>query len=605
MSDQDNRIRLTSSKGFWISVAVVAVIAFLLGSLLTGSEPIPQSAATGQTAQVAQVWTCSMHPQIKLPKPGKCPICFMDLIPLNTTDSGELGPRQLRMSETARQLAQIETSPVIRGNATAEVRLYGKLAIDESRLATITARFGGRIDKLYVNTTGEIVKRGEKLADLYSPELLSARKELRQALISLAAVSQSNSDILKSTSEATVSSAREKLRLLGLSGDQISKLETDSQEGDHIAITAPSNGTVIEKMVVEGDYVETGMALFKLADLSKMWVVMEAYETDLPSLSIGEQISFGATAFPGETFTAKISFINPTFEPMTRTASVRAVVENSGGRLKPDMYVTATTLGQSSDSPDNLLVPASAVLITGRRAVVYVDLTNADGPLFEGREIEVGSRVGDSYVVLSGLSEGDHVVTNGAFKLDSELQIQAKPSMMAPEAGLPAPGHQHEAVAIEPVKISNAARTALTPLYEKYFAFQMALASDDLAAARAAVVSLQEATISIDLTLFAGSAHDDLMNFISNIQDQAEAAAKATDIESARGAFFYLSESTIALHDKFGHGTGTNFYLAHCPMARENKGADWLQTVDTVYNSFYGAAMLRCGEIRKTLRSEN
>ncbi len=615
MSESSSRGNLVRQPAFWIAIAVVTVVAFALGALISGGKSgATEGSESAETAKAPEVWTCSMHPQIQLPKQGKCPICFMDLIPVDAAGGDDLGPRQIRMSESSMQLAQITVSRVVRGNAQQQLRLFGKLAVDETRLSRISARVGGRIDRLYINTTGQQVKHGETMLELYSPELLSAQKELIATKASLAGIAQSNSDILKSTAESNVRAAAEKLRLLGFTSEQIAGIETQSDVSEHLAVKAPESGIVIEKMVVEGQYVEPGMDLFRIADLSKMWAVFEAYESEISFLSVGDEIRFVVESFPGEQFTAKIDFINPTLDPMTRTVQVRAIVNNTNRQLKPETFATAivnTTTASDDASAQSLLVPATAVLFTGTRAVVYVQLPSEEGPLFEGREITIGQRVGDQYIVVEGLNEGDMVVTNGAFRLDSELQIQAKPSMMsAPDrSSSVSTGHdsQLHAVAETPDDnvVSTSARNALTPLYNDYFKFQMALADDDLDASRKHASQLEKTIASVDMSLFSGSAHDQWMKLSAQMTKFSEIAAKATDIEGARDAFFHLSNAVIDLHKTFGHGSDMNYYLTFCPMARNNKGAYWLQTVDTVYNSFYGDMMLRCGEIKQALKPEN
>lgn len=614
MNEFNNRSSLVRQPAFWITIAVVTIVAFALGTLLFGRGSSTTDAnAVAETARKPEVWTCSMHPQIQLPKEGKCPICFMDLIPLESGGGSDLGPRQIRMSESSMQLAQITVSRIARGDAQYQLRLFGKLTVDETRLSRISARVGGRIERLYINTTGQAVSRGETMLELYSPELLSARKELIAAKASLAGVAQSNSDILKSTAESNVRAATEKLRLLGFTDEQIARVETESNEPDRIAIKAHSGGVVIEKMVVEGQYVEPGMDLFRIADLTKLWAVFEAYESEISFLTVGDEIRFTAESSPGETFAAKVVFINPTLDPMTRTVQLRAVVNNPKGQLKPEMYATAiinTTTASDDVSAQSLLAPATAVLFTGKRAVVYVQLPSEEGPLFEGREITIGQRVGDNYIVLEGLNEGDMVVTNGAFRLDSELQIQAKPSMMsAPESASSSSdrGLQPRVAAEtkENIAILASARNALTPLYNNYFKFQMALADDNLDDSRMYAGQLAKTIADVDMSLFSGSSHDLWMKLSGQMIQHSETAAKAADIEGARDAFFYLSNAVIELHKSFGHGSEMNYYLTFCPMARDNKGAYWLQTVDTVYNSFYGEMMLRCGEIQQALKAEN
>ena len=425
----------------------------------------------------------------------------MDLIPLDTGGGEDLGPRQLRLSETAKQLARIQTTPAVRALAESEVRMVGNIAYDETKVAYITAWVPGRLDRLYADYTGVPVNKGDHLVYIYSPELLAAQEELIQAHEAISSLSGTSSEVLLSTARATVDAARDKLRLFGLTAPQIDRIENSREVSDHLTIYAPIGGIVVHKNALEGMYVKTGTRIYTIADLSKLWVIFEAYESDLPWLRFGQRVEFRSQAFPGERFEATISFIDPLVDPKTRTVRVRAVVDNSDRRLKPDMFVRgvvksrvnqdgdivdehlsgkwispmhpeivkdgpgkcdvcgmdlvpAASLGYASGTTEGgetpLLIPASAPLITGKRAVVYVEIPSDEGPLFEGREVELGPRAGDYYVVKSGIEEGELVVTNGAFKIDSELQIQAKPSMMSPAGGGPAPGHQHGQPAVTP-----------------------------------------------------------------------------------------------------------------------------------------------------------
>ncbi len=484
-----------------VGFVAVAVLAFSLGVLFSGGDDVSQSNSTEEHVHDVvptsdpTVWTCAMHPQIRLPKPGKCPICGMDLIPVETDTGAELGPRQLRLSETAKQLARIETTPAIRAFAQAEIRMVGKLAYDETKLSYITAWVPGRLDRLYADFTGVTVKEGEHMVEIFSPELLAAQEELLQAKMAVDVLNRSASSVLKSTAVATVDASREKLRLYGFSESQIETIESSGEVSDHLTVNAPIGGVVVHKDAQEGMYVDTGTRIYTLADLSELWVLFEAYESDLPWLRYAQHVTFTSPSFPGESFEALVSFIDPVVDPMTRTVQVRAIVENEGLELKPNMFVRGIvesrvddagkvidedlagkwicpmhpevikdglgkcdkcgmdlvpteSLGYSGKAPSlrdaPLLIPASAPLITGKRAVVYVELANDEGPLFEGREIELGPRAGDFYVVRSGIEEGELLVTNGAFKIDSELQLQAKPSMMSPAGGGGSAGHDHQ-----------------------------------------------------------------------------------------------------------------------------------------------------------------
>ena len=495
---------------------------------------------------------------------------------------------------------------------------------------------------------------------MYSPELLASQEELIQALAAVKALGASPSEVLRFTARATVDAAREKLRLYGLTPAQIRRVEETGKATDHLTIYAPTGGVVVHKNALEGMYVETWTRIYTIADLDKLWVLFEAYESDLPWIHFGQRVEFSSESFPGQTFEAVISFVDPVVDPKTRTVRVRAIVDNKEGRLKPDMFVrgvltsrldneghiidlelagkwicpmhpqivenssgdceicgmdlvSAASLGYvrdesvGGDAP--ILIPASAPLITGRRAVVYVEVESDDEPLFEGRVVELGPRAGDYYVVRSGIEEGEQVVTNGAFKIDSELQIQAKPSMMSPEGGVAAPAHQHGgapaggADANNPAKESDTVRNELATVYEAYFGVQMALADDDLDAARKNAVALVVAVGRVDMSFFSSSGHMQWMKLSNVLAAQSQRIADTSDIKTARDAFYTLSNATIDLERGFSHAGGKTHYLKYCPMARGGDGAYWLQSVEKTFNSYYGESMLRCGFVKDTFAS--
>lgn len=396
------------------------------------------------------VWTCSMHPQIQLPEPGKCPICFMDLIKLelDANRAAAQSLRQVEMNADSRKLAEIVVTPVRKQSVALDVRMVGKVEYDETRVGSITAWMGGRIDKLYVDSTGSVVQRGQAMASIYSPELLTAQAELLQAAKAMNNAQSGNLDLVRRTAQRTLEASKEKLRLLGLSKTQVDAVVANGKPSDHITLHAPQAGIVIRKEVVEGMYVQTGMPIYTIADLSHVWVVLEAYESDLPWIKKGLDVTFAAEAYPGRNYQGRIVYIDPMVNPKTRTVDVRLEVPNGDASLKPGMFVQAVQrIGgkqaqAATGKEDPLVIPASAPLITGKRAVVYVQAKDKAGT-FIGREVVLGPRAGETYIVRSGLSEGELVVSKGAFKIDSALQIQAKPSMMNPgSAEAPVP-HAH------------------------------------------------------------------------------------------------------------------------------------------------------------------
>jgi len=413
---------------------------------------VPRTHDHVQTAESAvredsELWTCSMHPQIRLPNPGRCPICGMDLIPLatDTLDPPRDETRSLReltLSPTARKLAEVRLQSVERRSGAVTLRMVGRVAYDERRVASISAWAAGRLEKLHVDFTGTMVKVGTPMVTLYSPELYSAQSELLQAIRTRKELERSGLASLRTTSEQAVRSAREKLRLLGLAPEQIEEVVRRGEPTNRITIPAPLNGTVVEKNGLEGMYVRTGTEIYRIADLSHLWIRMEAYESDLPWIRLGDDVSFEVQSIPGEVFHGRVSFIDPYLKEKTRTVQVRLDIPNPQGRLKPGMFVHGRLEAQWIEEDHPLVIPASAPLITGKRAVVYVAVPEKEGT-YQGREIVLGPRAGDVYLVRRGLREGEQVVTHGNFKIDSALQLLAKPSMMDPEGSAPAAAHDH------------------------------------------------------------------------------------------------------------------------------------------------------------------
>jgi Cu(I)/Ag(I) efflux system membrane fusion protein len=431
--------------------AVLLSVAFLVASCGGGGEQV-ETAAEEVDLQSGVIWTCSMHPQVRSDKPGDCPICGMDLIPVHEEE--ELaggGDRVLEVSEAGRKLMEIRTVPVVRAEVDVNVELVGRVAYDEGRVSRISAWVPGRVDELFVDYVGYEVKPGEPMVQLYGPELLAAQHELLESLGAYRdAVSAGKPRLIESTLEV-LDAVRERLHLWGLSDGQVAEIEERGTAEPRITIEAPTGGTVVEKNIEDGAYVTTGQMLMTIADLSVVWVELSAYESDLPWLAVGQPVEFTTAAVPGSTFEGRVSFIEPVVNPSTRTVNVRAEVPNDDAALKPDMFVRATVLsaetGRGGESP--LVIPATAPLLTGERAVVYVEVEDTDKPTYEGREVVLGPRAGDYYIVLSGLHEGERVVVEGAFKIDSALQIRAKPSMMNPEgagdsdAAAGQSGHHH------------------------------------------------------------------------------------------------------------------------------------------------------------------
>jgi Cu(I)/Ag(I) efflux system membrane fusion protein len=365
----------------------------------------------------SEVWTCSMHPQIRMDKPGKCPICAMDLIPLSSMSSSGSDAMAVHFTKEAAQLANVQTSMVSSQNPEKELRLYGKVQADERLLQNQVAHISGRVEKLLVNFTGESVSKGQKLAVIYSPELVTAQQELLEA----AKTKQSQPEIYEA--------AKEKLRQWKLSDAQISVIENSHNIQSNINIEATTSGIVTARRINMGDYVSAGSALYEVSDLSRVWVLFDAYESDLPFLKQGDKLSFTIQALPGNMFDGTIRFIDPVIDPVNRVAKVRVEIGNPGGKLKPEMFATGIVRSNLTEYKGKLVIPASAILWTGKRSIVYVKQAG-DEPIFNLREVELGPKLGESFVVLAGLNDGEEIATQGAFSIDAAAQLEGKPSMM-------------------------------------------------------------------------------------------------------------------------------------------------------------------------------
>ncbi len=567
----------------WLAQAfMLLVVGFWIAWRPATSSNASDGDRNAEQASGPSIWTCSMHPQIRSSEPGKCPICGMDLIPVAKSSGGM---RTLAVSAEAKALMEIETAPVERRYVTHSIPMVGKVDYDETRLKYITAWVSGRLDRLYVDFTGVEVKKNDHMVYIYSEELYAAQEELVLAVKATQRGGRPSS--IAGERLNLLDSAREKLRLWGMTPEQIQQIEKQDRPSDHVTIYAPMGGVVIEKNRQEGERVNLGDRIYTIADLSQLWVHLDAYESNLPWIRYGQDVVITTEAYPGEEFHGRIAFIQPVLNDKTRTVKVRVNVPNTEGKLKPEMFVhaevrprvaaggrvmdvslagkwispmhpevvkdgpgtcdicdmplvPAESLGYVTPENDEagppLVVPYLAALVTGTRAVVYVELPNMHSaaepafqtlsavveegklekireafatyarmldlpfdqpgtdyakqlwnkyadrlgqqaltgqrvktsreakqifariedtmieareqfspegqPTFEGREIVLGPRAGDYYLVRNGLEEGEMVVMEGNFKIDSEIQIQAKPSMMTPEGG-GGGGHDH------------------------------------------------------------------------------------------------------------------------------------------------------------------
>lgn len=427
------------------------------------------------------LYICPMMCTPPLKEPGRCPVCGMELVPSSSGD-GDGDNRSIEIDPASRRVANIRTVAVKSVGVSREIRVIGRLSYDEGKLKTLAAYVDGRLDRLYADYTGVVVNEGDVLALLYSPELYTAQTELLAAKRTTESQASSYSGTLDSRS--LLESTRQKLIDLGMTEKQVARIEETRHPVTRIELVAPIHGTVIDRLASEGAYVKTGQPIYRLADLSALWLMLELFPEDAAAVRYGQRVAAELQSLPGEEILGRVAFVDPTVDPKTRTVGVRVVIPNDDNRLRAGDYATAVIKVPLGD-PDNLqtriydselagkwisprhphvvedrpgkcsvcgieLVPASkfgyadepiaerkhlvvprdAVLMAGHSSVVYVE---AEPGRFELRQVELGPSLGDQIVLLSGVSEGEQVATNGNFLIDSQMQLAGKPSLIDPE----------------------------------------------------------------------------------------------------------------------------------------------------------------------------
>jgi len=624
-----NRLFLIAAAMGLFGLLVVAVVMIGRGD---GSQP--GASADVEADEVSRVYSCPMHPQIRQPEFGQCPLCGMDLVPIAADDEADDSLPRLQVGRRAAALMEIQTALVERRSVELERRFLGRLVYDETRLHDLVVRTEGQLERLFVNYTGVPVGEGEPVAEIYSPEFYSAARDL--------VLAREGSD------SVAAEAAHRKLRLLHVPKPQIEDLNNTGEATESFTLVSPVSGVITRLDQRQGAWLMRGQRIAQVGDLTALWVLLDAYESDIALLHYGQEVELEVAAFPGQSFVGHVAFIAPELNQRTRTIEVRLNVSNPDGRLRPGMFarallrasltatgevqrpevapvyrcpmhpeITAQEPGTCSicamaldlvvptqdghapaDSALPLVIPATAPLLTGKRAVVYVELPNPERPSFEGRTVTLGPRAGEHYLVLEGLAEGERVVTHGAFKIDSELQIRGRPSMMAPPA---------EPAAVEETDMTPAAgaRTDVPAEFGQqvarftrgYLQLVEALAADDLAQAKDAAMVLDRQLRELNVGWLGAEAAQAWEPVAAGLRHALEPMLESADIAVLRQELVPLTEHTAQAVHAFGAGRVETLYRAHCPMAFGNRGADWLQAAEAIANPYYGSRMFRCGVI--------
>ena len=622
---------------------------------------LPLAALPTAAFAAKQLYTCGMHPQIIREEPGNCPICGMALVPVrdnkankaaasapsgerkikywkSTMNPGEVSDhpgkdsmgmdmepvygdtsataadeaRAIHIDAATIQRMNLKTGLVSRGPVLREFRTVGTIAYDESGLRDITTKYEGWIEKLFVDQTWTAVKAGDPLFEIYSPDLYNAELNYLVALRSEPQVATSASDS-KSDSSPTARehlspnpgpltrAALARLQLFDIPDDFIAELARTGKAARTFTYRAPADGMVIEKMAVRGGMVKPGELIYRLADLSSVWVLAQIYEQDIAYVRAGQDATVRVTYGPEHVVTGRVQTLLPQVEDQTRTATARIVLPNPDGYLRPGMFVDVRFAAKLAD--DAVLVPDLAVVRSGEHNTVFV--ARDDGS-FIPREVRLGIRSqGDFYEVLSGLSAGERVVTSGEFMLDSESQLRdaiqkmlsatESSAVLQPALGDAAPASDRASAAstrahgmTEATMLPPAARTALRALAESTIDGCESLGADDFAAYQRKLPAIRSA-LSAFLASDPLAAQGPLAKF-------HDALPNRTDVKAARRDFAWFSTAVADLvrENHLQHSAG--YHVFQCPMAPGIGTGRWLSRTSTIKNPFYGSAMLECGD---------
>lgn len=562
-----------------------------------GAAEKPKAEATAQKGTKEQaektLWTCSMHPQIKAETPGKCPICFMDLIPMDLTTV--LPPNVIELDEKQQYSGAILTYPVKNTHDQKNLILYGRVKLVPSEVYRVTAWVGGRIDKLFVSSIGEFVKKGEPLFSIYSPDLIASQQEMIQAL-TLLKTSKKDSSHYRSL-QANLKAIRQKLRFLGLSELNLKQIEKQKAPTSHLIIHAERSGVVRHVAINEGEYVKEGTRILLIADMSTLWIEASVYEDDIQTIRGQIKSLIILDSHPKNELIAKLERIDPFVNPKTRSSRAIFSIKNPKGEYHEDGFAKVQI---EAHSKKGLLIPHAAALFTGQKAVVFVKKGNQ----FISKLVRILEKTESYYRVLGDLKPGDEVVAQGTFKIDSEFQLQAKESMMSAKELLSPYGARLDfrkpvekaADWLKVKKPSTSLVTKLETIFEIYLELQLSLAEDSFDEAKEIMGDLHSNLDGISETNLETHENRVISLMRTDLKSPMQKALQSSLFKDYRACFATISQWFALLIENQWIPRDSEIKKMFCPMAFDKKGAFWIQNEDEIMNPYFGTKMQRCGE---------
>jgi Cu(I)/Ag(I) efflux system membrane fusion protein len=543
-----------------------------------------------------------MHPQIMREEAGDCPICGMDLIPVQNNSEGLLAD-QFKLSENAMALANIQTSIVGKNvsNRNSGLMLSGKISENENETATMPAHFDGRIEKLFVKSIGERVVKGQLIAEVYSPELIAAQQELITAYK------------IKETQPQLYKAVKNKFMNWMINAAQLNEIEVRGKVKKRFSIYSHVSGVVTEITINEGSHIMDGHPIYKVSNLKTVWANFDVYENQIHQFKIGQDVVVKTNAYPNKEFKGKVNFIDPVLNTKTRTVKLRVILPNNKGLFKPGMFVKAKIKNKIGNKNDVVSIPSTSVLWTGKRSVVYIK-SNSKEAVFEMREITLGNKFSDNYEVLEGLKNGDEIVTNGAFTVDAAAQLQGKKSMMNKSGVKVMTGHEghlgmnktttvnnkNSFIKKERLEVPSSFQNDLQTVFNDYIKLKDAFVKDESMNVIVESKRLLDNLSKVNMKqLIDEKSHNYWMTLSKEIKTTAMAISKTSNIKEQRNHFKHLSTYMINAIQVFG--INKKVFVEFCPMANKNKGAYWISEEEKVINPYFGKEMLTCGEVKQII----